>query len=191
MESRRRMTTTRRSIEVLEGRVVLTAAAHPLHALGAAHAEVARLHATAQKATAAANPVLVDLTPGTKGITITSVTYDQRLHLISVSGTVSVTASNATAGGYYPYVPSYPTTQFIGVTANQAVNRLQSVGGAQYSSLPVADASVTTLPFVERIVAYSGQFAKGTVNLTVNSSSGYGAYSTLNVIARLRPAKAY
>jgi hypothetical protein len=195
MTSRRRKMATGLQLETLEGRLVLSTAAHPLHAAVATHApqaHVAQAHVTAPKAPAIPNPVLVNLTPGTTGITITDVSYDARVHLITVKGTITVPPQTPPLYYYYGYPTPYPTTDYIGVVATQAVNRLQSVSGYQYSNKIIADATVTKIPFSGNILATAGEFKSGIVTISVTSSIAYDYnYSTYSVIAHMRNAKAY
>ncbi len=208
MIARRSQKVTGLRLETLEGRMVLSSAASPTHAAVAAHvapqAHAAPVHATAHKATAAATSsasasasaangqILVNLTPATTGIAITSVTFDPRIHLIMVKGTTDI--NSAAFPNYYGFTPTYPTTAFIGVSANQAVNRFQSVAGSLYTSVSIANASVTRVPFQGRILASAGMFESGVVSISVTSSSPYYyyyGYNTLTVIARMHNAKAY
>jgi hypothetical protein len=196
MDSQRRKTTTGLGLETLEGRVVLSSATHSLHAAVAAHSpqvHVTQAHATTHKTSAVPNPVLVSLTPATSGITISDVSFDSRIHLITIKGTITIDQQDLPPP-YYGSTPTYPMTDYLGVNATQAVNRLQSVSGYQYLDEPIADASVTKIPFTSRIVATAGEFKSGIVGITVTSSSySYYDYSyfTLSVVARMRNAKAY
>ncbi len=195
MTVRRTRATTAIQLETLEGRIPLSATAHPLHALATAHhapAHVAQVHESSKKAPAIPNPVLVNLTPGTTGVTITDVSYDARIHLITVKGTIAVPPT--TYSPYYPYETYYPSTSYLGVTASQSVDRLHSVSGFQSTYLTVADASVTSVKFQESIVATAGEFKGGNVVLSVTSSINYYynySYSSQSVIAHMRNAKAY
>ncbi len=181
-------------LESLEGRVVLSTTTHLTHPIAVAHTpqvQVSQVHAATTKAQATSNPVLVNLTPMTTGITITSVTYDPRIHLITVKGMATTTTSTTNSGAYYPYTPIYPANRYIGVSASQAINRTQSVTGFEYSNLTINNPSETKVAFEGRVVASAGNFSAGIVNLTINSSDAYYNYTTLNVLARMRIAKAY
>lgn len=193
MIARRRRVVARPELEALEGRVALSSAAHSGHAVAAAAAEpsahVESAHVRARQVATAAGPVLVNLTPGTTGVAITKVTYDPRVHLITVRGTVDV---NRQAIPSYGYVPPYPTTEYLGVNATQAVNRFQSVSGFQYPNVTIADPTVQTVPFTTRILASTGQFRSGVVNLSVTASNPYNYnYQTFSVLARMQSAKAF
>jgi hypothetical protein len=193
MTSQRSKRSTGLQLETLEGRVVLSSATHTIHAAVAAHAHVASEHATAQKAPAIPNPVLVNLTPATTGIAITDVSYDSRIHLITIKGTLTI--STTVPPPYYD-TPTYPSIDYIGVNVTQAVNRIQSVSGYQYTQATIADATVTKIPFTSKILATAGEFESGNVGITVTSSNEYNyvyaySYSTLSVVARMRNAKAY
>ncbi len=175
-------------LETLEGRLALSGAAVPLHALAASHgaqahvaqAHVAQAHATSHKAPAVPNPVLVNLTPNTSGVVITDATYDPRVHLLTIKGTVDVSAPPTSPYPGYPYPgypgPTYPTSTYITVAASQAVNRTASVSGSQYSSVAIADASVKTVQFTDKLVATSGEFESGNVVVTVGNSGPYYYY---------------
>ncbi len=196
MSNRQRKLLSEFQLETLEGRIVQSATAQPLHALHSAArpAHVAPVHsATTQKAPAIPNPVLVDLTPTTTSIKITDVSYDSRINLITVKGTVKLTNQSPYPGyPYYYYQPNYPATAYITVAASEAIDRFRSVSGSQYTNVPIPDTKVTTVPFTEHILASSGMFKGGNVVLAVSESdSNYYYYSTKTVIARMRNAKAY
>ena len=179
-------------VETLEGRVVLSSVAHPAHApaIHSPQAHVAAVHTTAHQNATIPNPVLVNLTPGVTGIQLTDVSFDPRVNVISVKGTIDIVPT--TALPYEGYTPTFPESNYVGISATQAITRFQSVSGFQYVTATIPDATTTQIPFQGRVVASSGKFQSGLVTLSITSSnSNIYSYVTLSVVAHMRKAKAY
>ena len=99
--------------------------------------------------------------------------WNSRPRTVSLTGR-SDTVNSSTIPPYNGYTPFYPTTSYLGVSVTQAVTRFQSVNGYRYSNNGIANASVTQIPFTEKILASAGRFSAGTVDVSISSSDAEG-----------------
>ncbi len=207
MVAQRRKVKAGLQVEALEGRQVLSTIAHPVHPAAVpvpqvhaaavhpaqAHAtatHASRAHAAAAHAATIPNPVLVNLTPGVTGIKITDVSFDRRVDVITVAGTIDISPESLSP--YYGYIASFPESNYVGISATQAVNRFQSVSGSQYLTESIPTATTTQISFQGRVVASPGEFKSGLVTLSITSSNYFNySFVTLSVIAQMRNGKAY
>jgi hypothetical protein len=147
----------RPQVEVMEGRLVLSALA------GGAMS----VHAAAVRRVS----LIRNLTPQLSGTNITSVLVDPRMGLVQIQGTVTLPAGFATTN---PGASGFA----FNVSVNQAIGRFHSVSGTATALVSVPASPQSTVAFTVRLTASNGRFGRGyaTVSLPDYSTGSPAAY---------------
>lgn len=175
MDESRRPVKLSFQVEPLEGRLVLSSVAHGVVAASPMHAERAGFNRFP-------SPVVVSLTLGSPAPVVTSARIDPRTRVVEIQGFAPAAPMNA--------LPLFAYGQNVTITMNQSADRTHGVNGygtsARVFSLPGQP-----IPFIVRLVATDGRFARGlaTVNITEPYGGAFGFIGPASFVVRLTPAR--
>jgi hypothetical protein len=166
-------------LEAMEERLPLSATAHAIHDVPAAHVR----HSPR-------NPIVVNLTPQATGIQITDAAIDTRAGVIRIEGVVTYPPLSLPL--YYDPTGSPPTTS-VSLSVTQTAGRLRSLNG--YANSPSMNYVQTgfSSPFTLFVTAGSGYFVPGKATVSLSSYFPFYAPSqnspSASAVVRLREVR--
>jgi hypothetical protein len=166
-------------LEAMEERLPLSATAHAIHVVPAAHARHSVRH-----------PIVVNLTPQSTGIQITDAAIDTRAGVIRIEGVVTYPPLNPPP---YYYPSDTPLTSSVSLSVTQTAGRLRSLNGyATSSSMNYVQTGFSS-PFTLYVTAASGYFVPGKATVSLSSYLPYYSPSQDNpsasAVVRLREVR--